>query len=42
MLRGSIRNKIVAIAVGLIILMVITSVLSIVMSGTGWDTCSTN
>jgi class 3 adenylate cyclase len=34
MLRGSIRNKIVAIAVGLIILMVITSVLSIVMSGT--------
>jgi len=34
MLRGSIRNKIVSIAVGLIVLMVITSVLSIVMSGT--------
>jgi class 3 adenylate cyclase len=34
MLRGSIRNKIVSIAVGLIILMVITSALSIVMAGT--------
>ena len=33
MLRGSIRNKIVGIAVGLIILMVITSALSIVMAG---------
>src|SRR5215469_9191153 len=34
MLRGSIRNKIVSIAVGLIVLMVITSALSIVMAGT--------
>jgi class 3 adenylate cyclase len=34
MLRGSIRNKIVSIAIGLIILMVITSALSIVMAGT--------
>src|ERR1700733_12904358 len=34
MLRTSIRNKIVSIAVGLIILMVITSALSIVMAGT--------
>ena len=34
MLRGSIRNKIVGIAIGLIILMVITSALSIVMAGT--------
>ncbi len=33
MLRGSIRNKIVSIAVGLIILMVITAALSIVMAG---------
>ena len=34
MLRTSIRNKIVGIAIGLIILMVITSALSIVMAGT--------
>jgi class 3 adenylate cyclase len=34
MLHKSIRNKIVSIAVGLIILMVITSALSIVMAGT--------
>ncbi len=34
MLRKSIRNKIVSIAVGLIVLMVITSALSIVMAGT--------
>src|SRR5215469_13537507 len=34
MLQRSIRNKIVSIAVGLIILMVITSALSIVMAGT--------
>jgi class 3 adenylate cyclase len=34
MLHRSIRNKIVSIAVGLIILMVITSALSIVMAGT--------
>ena len=34
MLRKSIRNKIVSIAVGLITLMVITSALSIVMAGT--------
>lgn len=34
MLRTSIRNKIVSIAIGLIILMVITSALSIVMAGT--------
>jgi class 3 adenylate cyclase len=34
MLRTSIRNKIVGIAIGLIILMVITSALSIVMVGT--------
>ena len=34
MIRTSIRNKIVGIAIGLIILMVITSALSIVMAGT--------
>ncbi len=34
MLRKSIRNKIVSIAIGLIVLMVITSALSIVMTGT--------
>ena len=34
MLRTSIRNKIVGIAIGLIVLMVITSALSIVMAGT--------
>jgi class 3 adenylate cyclase len=34
MFRKSIRNKIVSIAIGLIVLMVITSVLSIVMAGT--------
>jgi class 3 adenylate cyclase len=34
MLQRSIRNKIVSIAIGLIILMVITSALSIVMAGT--------
>ena len=33
MIRTSIRNKIVGIAIGLIILMVITSALSIVMAG---------
>ncbi len=34
MIRTSIRNKIVGIAIGLIVLMVITSALSIVMAGT--------